>query len=326
MSPEKSEINVLFTAIGRRVELIECLRDSARKENISVKVYSVDAKPELSIGCFFSDYYSKSPKATDKNYLEWIKKFIIENRINIIIPTTDYDLISLASIREEIAERYNCWICTPDIKMIRIFANKKSTSDYLKSINVPVPLTAYADDELSNVFHKNTKIILKPTYGANSIGLKTLNNIEEIPSTYKNKNYTVQEYIRGKEFTTTMYFNKRSSIMDWTSHHRMSVRGGGVSVGKVTQNIMIDNLIHELQKVENCFGLMNFQCISDQNNNPKVIEVNSRVGGGFPLAHKSGATFFTHLLREHAGRSFIGKLEKQSDITYMRYEKSIQID
>jgi hypothetical protein len=81
----KSKVNVLVTGVGGPAG-INCLK-LLQKYKKYFNLFGVDINSH-SAGQFFSHQFFIGEKVRDeKKYLEWTKKFIIDNKIDLVIPT-----------------------------------------------------------------------------------------------------------------------------------------------------------------------------------------------------------------------------------------------
>ena len=93
--------NILITSAGRRVSLVKNFQETLKKFNPKGKVFTTDMNPTLSSACQVSDGYLKVPRVTDKEYLNILKEYCINNEISIMIPTIDTELHILSCVKEE---------------------------------------------------------------------------------------------------------------------------------------------------------------------------------------------------------------------------------
>lgn len=56
----------LFTAVGRRVELIQAFRKSYHKHRIPAEVIGVDVHPKMASAGYFTDAIFEIPRDTEK--------------------------------------------------------------------------------------------------------------------------------------------------------------------------------------------------------------------------------------------------------------------
>ncbi len=88
-------MKILFTSVGRRVELMQAFRSAAEKTNTNLELYGADisdSAPALS----FCDHTVIVPKIKDENYIPYLQRVCQEESIDALIPTIDTDLLVLA--------------------------------------------------------------------------------------------------------------------------------------------------------------------------------------------------------------------------------------
>ena len=64
-------VKILFTCIGRRIELLQAYREAAGKNNIDLKIIGADSSltaPAL----FFCDAKVQCPRISDPGYISWM--------------------------------------------------------------------------------------------------------------------------------------------------------------------------------------------------------------------------------------------------------------
>jgi carbamoyl-phosphate synthase large subunit len=74
------------------------------------------------------------------------------------------------------------------------------------------------------------------------------------------------------------------------------------------------------------WGPLNIQCFMDESGDIRVFEINTRFGGGYPLAHHSGATFTSWLLDELAGRTLARFDDWQDHLAMLRFDDAVYLD
>ena len=88
-------IRIMFTSIGRRVELVQEFILAAEKLNYDLKIYGADitdTAPALN----FCDYAMIVPRINDALYIPTLLDICKKNHIDVLIPTIDTDLLLLS--------------------------------------------------------------------------------------------------------------------------------------------------------------------------------------------------------------------------------------
>ncbi len=74
-------------------------------------------------------------------------------------------------------------------------------------------------------------------------------------------------------------------------------------------------------------GAMNLQCFLSETGQARIIEINPRFGGGYPLAHRAGAPFAQWLLEETLGGAVAPAFDSWKDqLMMLRYDQEHFVD
>ena len=91
---------ILFTGVGRRVELMQAFRQAANHLNINLKLYGADmagTAPALA----FCDVTRKVCGMREEDYIPQLLKICTLDNIDLLIPTIDTDLLVLSENKEK---------------------------------------------------------------------------------------------------------------------------------------------------------------------------------------------------------------------------------
>ena len=83
-------MKILFTSVGRRVELIQAYKEAAKSNNIELIIVGADISltaPAL----FFCDEKVQCPRINDPKYIPFLISYCSENNVDVLIPTIDTD-------------------------------------------------------------------------------------------------------------------------------------------------------------------------------------------------------------------------------------------
>ena len=89
-------MKILFTSVGRRVELMQAFCNAASKKNIQLEIFGTDISntaPALQ----FCDKAVIVPKITNEEYIPTLLRVCREESIDALIPTIDTDLLLLCT-------------------------------------------------------------------------------------------------------------------------------------------------------------------------------------------------------------------------------------
>ena len=132
-------INILFTGVGRRVELLQAFRNAALVLNKDLKIYGADmtgTAPALA----YCDYTRKVVAMKDEKYIDNLLSICEADKIDLLIPTIDTDLLVLAENKEKFEVYKNeLKIYLSDNEKYILdrkveLSKRKSASDYIRTL------------------------------------------------------------------------------------------------------------------------------------------------------------------------------------------------
>lgn len=310
---------ILFTGVGRRVELMQAFRQAASRLNVVLKLYGADmagTAPAL----VFCDYTRKVCGMRDANYIPQLLRICEADRIDLLIPTIDTDLLVLsqnAAKFEEIGTKV--LISKPD--KIAICRDKNYTADFFESCGLKSPRTVN-DYQL---YHGSYPCFIKPKDGSSSINAFKVENESEL-KVYAEQvgDYIVQPFIEGTEYTVDIFCDYEGNPVFVTPRIRVAVRAGEVLK---TEIAMDETIIEECRKLIAGFqpcGPMTVQLIrQNTTGNDYYIEINPRFGGGAPLSMKAGARSAEAVLKLLSGEKVDYSDVIDDGAVYSRFDQSV---
>ncbi len=319
----KKNVKILFTCIGRRVSLLNCFKSAAKKLEINAAFYGTDST-KLSPALQLCDKKFIVKPVEHPQYISQLLNIVKKNKITLLIPTVDLDLILLAKNKSRF-ERCNCRILVSEPQVIEICQDKRKTRRFLKKNGFDTPATVAVSTALSK---NNIKwpCFLKPWDGYAGRGNAVVNNKKELRFFAKTiPNCIVQEFIRGTEYTCDAYVDFDMNVRCVVPRKRIQVRAGEVSKGQTVKNKQImkqaANLVSKLHAGP---GIITLQLFLTKENQIKFIEINPRFGGGAPLSIKAGAEFPKWILQETFGKKPVIPFDAfEHKLTMLRYDNEV---
>ena len=313
---------ILFTGAGRRIELIQAFRNAALVLNQDLKIYGADmtgTAPALA----YCDYVRRIVPMKDPGYIDALLKICREDRIDLVIPTIDTDLMILAENRKLFLESGTMvMISAPE--MIRICRDKNLTSAFFESCGVSAPRPV--NDWLK--YDGGFPAFIKPKDGSSSINAFKVDNREEL-EVYASQidDYIVQPFIDGKEFTIDIFCDWEGTPISIVPRERVQVRAGEVLKTRIC---MDGTIIEEAKRICSRFhpcGPMTVQLIRESTSGTDYyIEINPRFGGGAPLSMKAGARSAESILRLLRGQAPCSFDSIADGAVYSRFDQSVCVE
>ena len=315
-------LKVLVSSAGRRVELIQCFRSAAVDMGVSLEVIACDVEPDLSSACQMADKSFKVPPCSRPDFIETVADIARREAVDLVVPTIDPELLPFALAAGDFAS-FGTRIHVSDESVIQVARDKFETMRVLGAAGVPVPRTADLDDVRARPEDWPWPLFLKPKGGSASRLISVVEGPADLP-TAQLEPMIVQEFLDGPEFTINMFIDAGGQLKCVVAHQRLRIRAGEVEKGRTVRNKALTEAAHAIARaLPGARGALCFQVIDDKRSGPKVIEINARFGGGYPLVHHAGATFTRWLLEEISGRPSTAHDDWREGVLMLRYDASV---
>jgi carbamoyl-phosphate synthase large subunit len=322
-SSMSNSLTVLVTSAGRRHHLIETFRSDASELGLALTVVAVDSRPELSAACKSADFCAAVPRCTSPDYPHVLADLCAQYGATVLVPTIDTELLALAEARASFQSRgVSVVISTPFA--IRVARDKLLTASTLLAAGVPTPMTIPLTEAIAREDCLEGPVILKPVDGSNSIGIIRLANLSGVRALDVDPgSYVAQQLCEGPEFTVNCYVSRQDEVLAAVPHRRLEVRGGEVSKARTERRAdLIDQAARIVAAIPGLQGPFCFQAIVGHDG-PRIIEVNARFGGGYPIAHAAGAHFGRWIMEEHLQRRPIAAPAWEDGVLMLRYDSAV---
>lgn len=312
-------MNILFTGVGRRIELLQAFRNAALVLNKELKIYGADmagTAPALA----YCDYVRRVVAMKDPGYIQNLLDICITDHINLLIPTIDTDLLVLSENKERFEEiGTRVMISAPE--MIRICRDKNNTSQFFVDcgLHAPMPVNDWQE------YKSGYPAFIKPKDGSSSINAFKVENEEEL-EVYAGQveDYIVQPFISGHEYTIDIFCNWDGNPISIVPRERLQVRAGEVLKTQIYMDLVMIQEMKTLCKAFKPCGPMTVQLIRDDKGIDWYIEINPRFGGGAPLSMKAGARSAEAILKLMDGED-VDEQEISDGAIYSRFDQSVCI-
>jgi carbamoyl-phosphate synthase large subunit len=320
----KSHLTVLFSSAGRRVELLNCFREDARELGLVLHVLAVDCDPTMSSACQVADHSLAVPRCTDASFIPRLLEICAAERVDLVIPTIDTELLPLAEARHEF-ETIGTRVAVSDLETVAMARDKLRTATFLERHGVASPRTVPATTLLEKPDALQFPVILKKIDGSSSIGLKEAAGIDEVRDPQLDlTRYIAQEKWIGREYTVNLFFDDAGHCRAAVPHLRCEIRAGEVSKGVTLRHPLLKDFAARLaEALPGARGALCFQSIITAEGRGVVFEINARFGGGYPLAHSSGARFSRWFLEPLAGLTSSANDNWLEGVTMLRYDAAV---
>ena len=265
----KPTFNILVTGCGG--DIGQSIGKILNESPYVNKLYGCDIS-DKNAGQFIYRNFSLGLRFSDKNYLNSLEKFVINQNIDVIIPVSEPEL-RFFSKENVLSQIGGAKLITASSVALEIGFDKLKTANFLKENGLPFPVSnKIADVERVERF----PVVLKSKTGSGSSEVhlvKDMKSFEFIKA--GNPEFIVQEYLNEGEgeFTCGVFRSKKGVLR--TMILKRELMGGFSGYGEVVENQQINKLLAAIAEKLTLVGSINVQLRITQKG-PVVFEINPR--------------------------------------------------
>jgi len=296
-------MNILFTCAGRRTYLLKYF-----KENLEAgdKVVATDMQltaPALQV----ADVKIQVPAVYDPKYIDVTLEICKKQKIEALLSLNDLELPILAANKirfEEIGVK----LIVSDLSVIDIAFDKYKTARWVESLGLKSPKSYVSLAEAKKaleVGELHFPLFMKPRWGSGSIGLETVEDMEELEIYYQlltkkikktilatasvgDEYIIIQEKLTGKEFGLDVMNDLEGNHVAVSVKQKLAMRAG-----ETDKAVTVDlPKVREMGKIIGTalkhIGNLDVDVMQNENGDYCVLELNPRFGGGFPFSYEAG--------------------------------------
>lgn len=320
-------MKILFTSIGRRVELVQAFYNAAQKLNQDLTIIGTDIT-DTAPALMFCDETRIVYRVENTKYIPQLLAICEKENVNCLIPTIDTDLLLLAE-NKKCFEEIGTKVLISAVDKVKLCRDKRFTADYFMSFGLKSPLPFDLVEKYLNENQNRFPAFIKPKDGSSSIEAYKVNCADDLKTYARRiKDYIIQPYIEGKEYTVDIFCDYEGNPVYITPRERIAVRAGEVLKTKICQDEKIISEMKTLIADYKPCGQITVQLIRQETTGDDYyIEINPRFGGGAPLSMKAGADSAEAVIRILRGEklSYMEKAARDGAI-YSRYDQSICVN
>ncbi len=311
-------LNVLITAASRRVPLVEAFRRAIANTGGGTVVVT-DVNP-LSPAVYTADRAFRVPLATDPGYVTEILAICAAQRVGLVVPTIDDELIPFAAAAPTFAAA-GIAVAVSGVATTTICNDKYETCRTLARKGIAAA-ASFLPDDLPET--PRFPLFIKPRFGRGSVAAYGIRDARElafflgyVPEP------VVQEHLDGPEYTIDVLCDFSGRLLSIVPRERLVIRAGVTDRGRTVKDAQLMALAESCTEALPCAGPINIQC-RIVNGVPTVFEINARFSGGIPLTIEAGADFprmLVDLVRGTPVAPAIGAF--RADVWMTNYEASV---
>jgi carbamoyl-phosphate synthase large subunit len=347
-----NNIAVLVTGVGGSGIGSQILK-ALKMSSLSLTITGTDTTT-ISTGVQEVDHFSIVPFAKDSSFLDTILTICAKNKIQILFPGSEPELIVLTRHRQVLAD---AGIILPvnTEEVIDICLDKFKTNLFLSTSGFAFPKTHRISSVNDIPLLDYYPVIIKPnTGGSGSNGVMIAQNKDELLAFVSfllniSNDLVVQEYIgdADSEYTVGVLSDMEGGLINSIAVHRAIENGlgnkikvknnsgkdelgkflvvsSGISQGKIGKYEKVTKACEEISKKINSKGPLNIQC-RFVNDTVYVFEINPRYSGTTPLRAMVGFNEPDLMIRKYVLKENIPTNFSFPEKTIMRTLKEVML-
>lgn len=292
----RNNVNVFFTSVGRRVELLRAFRRAYQALNLSGNIIVADIDP-LAPALQLADKVYMVPRFTSPDYIPVLVDICRRDAVDLVFPLIDPDIPLLAQQREAFsAVGAQVVVVTPESAAVT--ADKWQTTQFFQQLGLPTPqswLPGHLPQE-----GMDYPLFIKPRRGSAAKHTFKVNNRRELDFFLDYvPDPIIQECLPGPEITNDVVCGLDGNLLAVVSRQRIEVRWGEVAKGVTIYNAEVTAACAKVAAALPAVGVITVQCMMKEGT-PHFTEINARLGGGVPLGIAAGVDTPRYLLAQAA--------------------------
>jgi carbamoyl-phosphate synthase large subunit len=311
---------ILVTSAGRRGALVGILRRALVEAGQEGRVLAADASP-LSAAFHLADQGFIVPPHADPGHVDALLELCQREQVNLVVPTHDGELPLLAAARDRFtAAGVTVSVSSPEV--VEIGRDKARTHAFCLHEGFPTVRQAARDVVLAQTDSWRWPLIAKPRTGSASIGVVRVDTPDDLLR-LESHDLVVQELAPGDEHTVDVLVLRDGRVVCPVPRRRIEVRSGEVSKGVTVHDDALEALVRDIATaLPGAYGALCVQVFKSADG-LRVVELNMRYGGGFPLAFEAGAHYPTWQIQELAGFPPAVTDDWQEGLVMLRYDEAV---
>lgn len=277
-------VNILFTSVGRRVELLRLFKEAYTELGLKGSIIAVDCDP-LAPALRVANRAYIVPRVSDPDYVPTLVRICKQENVKLVFPLIDPDIPILAEHRQEI-ESTGARVVVVSAEAARITRDKWLTYKFFCELGVPTP-RSWLPSQVGP-HDLPYPVFLKPRFGSAGKQAFKVNNLDELGFLLeRTPDPIIQEFLPGPEITNDIVCDFDGNILGVVSRERIEVRSGEVAKGRTVYYPEIIEYCVMIANELKAIGPITVQCILREGR-PYFTEINARFGGGAPLGIRAG--------------------------------------
>lgn len=297
-------MSVLFTSVGRRGYLLDWFRESG----LFKRIVAVNSEP--CTGFAHASYWEIVPPTTEDSFERRLLEVVEEQRIRLVIPLTDLDSFVISRMGPALSQA-GVRFFGPGSEKVGLMVDKGTWPQKLAEAGFPVPksyLSAEAVGEAVESGKLDFPLVVKPRIGTSSKSVEIVWDLtelsrkehafihhndrgpfEEVLGIPNNRRVVFQEFVYGTEYGFDLLADFSGSYQGFLVREKLRMRAGETDMAVTLSKTPVAFSMQRLAETLGVVGLIDVDFVKGPVGPGAIIDINPRIGGGYPFSHMAGA-------------------------------------
>ena len=296
-------MNILFTCAGRRTYLLKYFRENMSESDKIIATDMQLSAPALQA----ADIKVQVPAVYDPRYIDITLGICKEYRVGALLCLNDLELPILAENKSRF-EKIGVKVIVSDPQVIDICFDKYKTAQWVELIGLNAPKTYVTLSSAKEALSKGEisfPLFMKPRWGSGSIGLETIDDMEELEIYYHllmkkikktilatasigDEYIMIQEKLMGKEYGLDVMNDLEGNNVAVAVKQKLAMRAGETDKAITVDLPEVREMGAAIGRNLKHIGNLDVDIMQRANDDYCVLELNPRFGGGYPFSYEAG--------------------------------------
>lgn len=296
-------MNILFTCAGRRTYLLKYFRENLSEGDKIVATDMQLSAPALQA----ADVKIQVPAVYDPKYIDITLNICKEQKIDALLCLNDLELPILSENKARF-EALGVKVIVSEPEVIDIAFDKYKTAQWVGSLGLNAPKTYVTLASAKEALDKGDiafPLFMKPRWGSGSIGLETIDDMEELDIYYHllmkkikktilatasvgDEYIMIQEKLTGKEFGLDVMNDLQGNNVAVSVKQKLAMRAGETDKAITVDLPEVREMGATIGRNLKHIGNLDVDIMQRANGDYCVLELNPRFGGGYPFSYEAG--------------------------------------
>lgn len=279
-TPDPRAVGVLLTCCGWKTYLGPTLRAARRLG----RLVAADADPRSPITDHVDAFHAVPSVSDAESYVGALLEIAEAEGSRLVLPQNDVDLLVLAEAAPRFAE-HGVTVAGADAETTRIVLDKLAMGPWLADRGFASPRTVLPT-EASRLM---APVVVKARRGQGGAGLRRLHHADDIAGlgNEADSELVAQEWIDGEEFHLDILRHGDGPVLSVVAKRKLAMRWGSTDQAEpVTDRALERSLVDlgaRLGEAVGATGSIDVDVLASPDGSLHVLDINPRIGGGFPF-------------------------------------------